>query len=191
MPNLPANIQKEELSLIYLNALTVANGFGFQVIGRDYWGIDVLITSAVSPLLGKESLLSVSLKVQLKATVNLVNNPTAQQVKFRGLPMRNFNYLCQNYNMILAVLDLPKNPERWVEYESDYLLLRNRMYWQVGYKRSLPPFRNTKSVGVPKKATTLYIPTTQILHVLSLRTLMTRLAEHEYNNQPESNIFLP
>ena len=171
--NLPENIQKEELSIIYLNALAAFNGFSLDIVRRDYWSIDVIIRSEAGILLGSIDKTIVDLKVQLKATTQLEKKNG--YVKFKNVPKRNIDHLKENYDMIIAILDLPENKNEWLICEPNGLTIRNCMYWESLYQKET-------------KELVLDIDKNNLLTADTLKEIMTKLAEIRISLKPDVRI---
>lgn len=87
----------------------------------------------------------------LKASVNLAP-PRNGGFRFR-LNRRSYDILRSNgqHPAVSVVLDLPHNPDRWLEVSDDALLLRHRAYWAS--LAGAPPRsgRQTVAVDLPAK----------------------------------------
>lgn len=105
-----------------------------------------------------------ALELQLKATINLGDGSV--HVRF---PLRRRNYdllrLETQTPRLLVVLELPNDPNQWMEITSDELVIRHRAYWVslLGYDET----SNETSVII-------HIPKQNRFDVAGLQSLMER-----------------
>lgn len=147
---------EEALSRSYLRALAGRAGFITAEYDFDMAGIDMQVRAGPA---GSDRVLN----VQLKATVNL-GPPRAGVFRFR-LNGRNYDVLRQvrAAPFILVVLDLPRDPDLWLEISDDALLLRRRAYWAS--LAGAPPLSGRRTVTVD-------IPVGNVLDLTTLNALM-------------------
>lgn len=143
-PLLPQPLVEESLSRSYLRALAGRAGFITAEFDFDMAGIDMQVRAG----LGARSR---ALDVQLKASVNLAP-PRNGGFRFR-LNRRSYDILRSNgqHPAVLVVLDLPHNPDRWLEVSDDALLLRHRAYWASLAGAPPHPGRQTVAFDLPAK----------------------------------------
>ena len=147
--------REEALSRVYGQAVAAAAGYLTSELDFDRDGVDLRIHAggAMRP----------ALDLQLKATVNL-HLAVDGDLRFK-LPRRNYDLLRLETQTprLLVVLDLPRDPGRWVTISHDELVLRRRAVWLS--LRSFPATDNESSVS-------LRIPRQNAFNVENLRALM-------------------
>lgn len=152
--------QKEELSLVYAQAVAARAGYVTEVPRTDRDSVDLCIRAGgrMRPLLD----------LQLKATVNL-ERPRDGFLHF-PLGIKNYNDLRIEVQILrlLVVLDLPEDEQQWMTITENELIIRHRAYWLnlQGYEETA----NQSSV-------TVLIPEENLFNVESLRTLMEQSRE--------------
>ncbi len=127
--------------MAYAHAVAAQAGYVTAVYGVDRDGIDLRIQGGGH--------MRPALELQLKATMNL-GNPTDGAFRF-PLPSRNHNLLCiaAQTPRLLVVLDLPRDPDRWMTVTDDELVMRNRAYWANLYGRDETDNERTITIPIP------------------------------------------
>ena len=153
--SLLTNPDREELlSKAYAHAVAASAGYVTAAYELDRDGIDMRIQAG--------GVMRPALELQLKATINLGDG--GGHVRFQ-LRRRNYDLLRLEAQTprLLVVLELPKNPDQWMEITADELVIRHRAYWMslLGYDETT----NQSSV-------TVHIPKQNRFDVAGLRSLM-------------------
>ncbi|MDY6802650.1 MAG: DUF4365 domain-containing protein [Cyanobacteriota bacterium] len=163
-----SNIQKEEFSYAYIQALASTAGYAFQrtTTPLDNAGIDVTITG-----IGERATRGFpQLYLQVKSTsLNLLDD------RFIKYPLRVKNYEelrkeNQYPPLILVVVLMPEYVDDWLEQSSAKLCQKSCGYW-ISLEGE-PPTEN-------KRAVTVYLPRANLLTVSALKSLMQRFAMGE------------
>lgn len=166
---LSENQVKEELSISYVNAVAASGNFGCEFTRKDMDSIDITITS--NGLMVPESTIrSPEIKIQLKATENLVANDS-NYFPF-PLSIKNYNDLRARTlaPRILVVLKLPSSRIDWITHSSDEIKIRNCAYWL-----SLHGLKETENTS----NTTVFIPSTNIFSPEVLKEMMIKISKQE------------
>lgn len=112
--------QEELLSKAYAHAVAARAGYVTAAYELDRDGIDMRIQAG--------GVMRPALELQLKATTNLGDN--GDNVRFR-LRRRNYDLLRLEAQTprLLVVLELPNDPDQWMDITADELVIRHRTYW--------------------------------------------------------------
>lgn len=157
------NIQKEEFSYAYIQAVASAAGYAFQrtTTPLDNLGIDVTITG-----IGERTITGFpQLYLQVKSTsLNLLEE------RFLKYPLRVKNYEelrqpNQYPPLILVVVLLPENVEEWLEQSEAELCQKSSAYW-ISLEGE-EPTENRQTV-------TVYLPRKNLFGIGALKSLMQR-----------------
>jgi hypothetical protein len=158
-----SNIQKEEFSYAYIQALASTAGYVFQrtTTPLDNVGIDVIITGV-----GDRTTKGFpQLYLQVKSTsLNLLGD---REIKY-PLRVKNYEELRQENQyppLILVVVLMPEYVDDWLEQSEAELCQKACGYW-VSLEGE-PPTENKQTV-------TVYLPRTNLLNVSALKSLMQR-----------------
>lgn len=162
-----------ELSYAYLHAVSAAAGFECCVAERiaDKDGIDARVHAYNEPGDGGR-LTDFSIAVQLKASYAELPESDGR-ISYGSLKVAQYNKLRKEKvepDRFLVLLRLPKDPTRWLRVTSEQLVAEKCAYWVS--LRSAPP-------SVNEKFQTVYLPTTNLLDVEGLKTLMQRVSREE------------
>ncbi len=165
---LTTNDKKEELSLVYMSAISAVEGFALECIRRDRDSIDAVVRSnkKLSP---ESKILHISMEVQLKSTA--VPNIVEDHLKF-NLPMKNYNDLRASSiaERILVVLVLPEDEKDWVKMSIDELVIKKCAYWYS--LKNQPDVTNEENIMIR-------IPVSNILDNNKLRQILTSISKGE------------
>ena len=151
---------EEELSRVYVQAVSASAGYVTEVRSLDRDGVDLAI-KAGAPMYP-------AIDLQLKATIGLGK---ARDGFFHfPLKIRNFELLRvpTQTPRLLVVLDLPTDQARWLTVTVDELVLRRSAYWF-----NLRGHYETKN----KSSITIPIPEQNLFNVDNLRKLMEQSRE--------------
>ena len=150
---------EEALSCRYVQAVAARAGFTTSKQDYDRDGIDLQIQAG-----GRRR---PRLDVQLKATINLQRLQTGEYSY--SLKAGNYAQLIGDCHVprILIVLELPRDPDKWLEVSDDELRLRRRAYWC-----SLAGKADVEN----KAAIAIHLPKEQVFNVEALKKLMDRAA---------------
>ena len=136
------NIQKEEMSLAYIHAVSAQAGFDFRArVGRDIASEDGEIRSDEAPF--------AVLGFQAKATARDVVRDN--HVRF-DLNLKNYNDLRASTGnpRILILVTLPSSVQDWARLSDDQLCLQGRGYWLSLRGREASSNLTTVAVHVPR-----------------------------------------
>ena len=150
------NDRKERLSFAYLSALSAFAGYTCQSGAEpDRYSVDATVRSGET--------MRPQIDVQLKATS--VPNLHGDGLHFQ-LGSKNYNDLCEfprGCPLILVVLELPEDPDEWINWDDEGLTMHRRAWW-LSISR-LPEIDEGSSK-------TVVIPQSQFLSPDSLTKLM-------------------
>jgi Domain of unknown function (DUF4365) len=171
---LPSNDIESELSYAYLHAVASKAGMNCKLGNRhdDNYGTDAEVGYFdVIPNCWRTD---VPLRVQLKATINRVNeSDTHIPFQFKGI--KQHNKLRANVgepHKILVVLFLPNDPTGWLNISQEQLLMKQAAYWVCLYGAA--ESANATSVKI-------YLPKANLLTPESLTELCQEIGR---NNLP-------
>lgn len=162
-----------ELSYAYLHAVASQAGFACEYTTRhmDSAAIDAIIREDGRFLAADSVLASFEVHLQLKATYQQLKEVEGNW-SF-SLPLHQYNRLreerVQNPR-ILVVMQLPSNPEEWLQHSEDARVAKRCAYWVS--LRGAPDSDNDRGQ-------TVYLPRAQVLSPASLTVLMTRFSRRE------------
>jgi len=164
---LTKQLKEEELSYAYVHIVAAMAGFSCEKVAVDMDGIDIVIR-AKGRLSEEATLLSPSLEIQLKATINWKMNH--EELSYR-LKTKNYLKLIGQtaIHRLLVVLCLPKDESNWIEQDEDKLILRKCAYWLN--LRGLPE--------IEQESITVKIPKQNVFSPQALSNLMTLVAEQK------------
>ncbi|WP_377806997.1 DUF4365 domain-containing protein [Azospirillum sp. A29] len=130
---------KERLSYAFVAMVAARAGCQVLTPAVDRNGVDLWI----SPVEGS---LTARILIQLKATVRLARIDDGRALSF-PLDRRTYDLLRRPATcpVLLVVLDLPNDPDDWLEVDSDAAIMRRAAYW-VDMRGA--PDVGTKSVAV-------------------------------------------
>lgn len=151
------NYRKSELSYAYLHALAAICGYTCQK------GPDPDVNS-VDAIIGAEG---ADLHVQLKAT----SSPTIREdgLHFR-LGRKNYDDIRSAFTpTILVVLELPDDPDEWLECDAEGLIMRRRAWWKS--------FKGCPDIETDSKV--IIMPESQKLDPDSFRFVMNMASRRE------------
>lgn len=159
---------KEDLSLSYICAISSFAGILCNVHKHDSDGTDLVLSKDLKFKNNKQ--FNASIRVQLKATSSSSQYHMDEEFVFYRLKAKNFNDLCRPATtpMILALLILPEDKDRWIRWSIEELLIHATMYWKSfdGEK----PSDNTGTV-------TVKINKQNVLNVQTIETLLENVAK--------------
>ena len=91
-----------------------------------------------------------ALELQLKATINLGDG--GDYVRF-PLQRRNYELLRLEAQTprLLVVLELPNDPDQWMDITADELVIRHRAYWLSLLGRDETDNETSVTVHIPKR----------------------------------------
>lgn len=173
MALLPSNEIESELSYAYIHAVAAKAGMSCMAANRqmDNSGIDAIISA--SDDFGAGTILTdISLHVQLKATINPLRT-TDGKISYFFQGIEGYNKLRKKTihpPKILVVLFLPKNPEEWLQWSPEQLVLQQCAWWES--LRGAAESDNSSGI-------TVNLPVIQEFSPSGLRELMRRLASEE------------
>lgn len=158
----------EELSLVYVRAVASRAGFSVEEVRRDRDSIDLNVC-ARGPLDGGP-LESPMLGVQLKSTSRDLSEHDAM-IPF-DLKVKNYNDLTRTSLVprILVVLLLPRDPQQWMTWSEETLVLRRCAYWL-----SLKGRSTTKNEATER----VHLPRAQVFDPPCIRRLLEKVARQE------------
>ena len=169
MPLTVQNIESE-LSYAYLHAVASKAGLNCKVENRhgDEYGVDAII-DYYAPIPGTYRT-DVSIRVQLKATRNY-GAVTETHISYALTTIPQYDKLRKNRgepHRILVVLFLPRNPDEWLTYSTEELILKQAAYWVCLY--GAEETVNTSSI-------TIQIPKANLLTPESLKNLCCSIGQ--------------
>lgn len=181
MNRVPDNNIKEHYSLIYLQALAIANGFAYQRISMDFFKTDIFIHSNLNAFLknDQKAMMCLNLNFQLKATENpkFINN--GKYLSF-SLDQATYDTLRASFDTRLGLLVLPKD---WNNIDPIDVLKKSSMYWLDLYYE----YRNVPSKG----NNTIHIPKDNVLTQSMLFQIMADYATIKVNVDAMAYYFYP
>lgn len=145
---LTRQLKEEELSYVYVHAIAAMAGFSCEKVSVDMDGIDIIIR-AKGKLSDDSVLLSPSLELQLKATINWKMDKEKLSYRLRA---KNYHKLIGRtaIHRLLVLLCLPKDENDWIEQDEDKLILKKCAYWIN--LRGLPAIeQETITIKIPRK----------------------------------------
>lgn len=154
------NDQKEQFSLAYVHAVAACAGYQMEIPSKDRHSVDGRLFSDAEII-----------EFQAKATSQNIERDGI--VRFR-LPVKNHDDLRAPNAMalrLLVVVQLPDDPDAWVDQTDEQLCLRGRGVWLI--LRDKPPTTNVDNV-------TVQIPTSNRFDRDGLMTLMRRARERQW-----------
>ncbi len=162
-----------ELSYAYLHAVASKAGFACEYTTRhmDSQAVDAIVREDGRFLAPDSVLGSFAAHLQLKATRQRLREINARW-SF-SLPLHQYNRLRASHiknPRILVVMQLPPNPEEWLQHSEESLVAKQCAYWVS--LRGAPPSDN-------EKEQTVYVPRSQLLSPAGLTALMTRFSRRE------------
>lgn len=136
---LAVNDRKELLSDAYLGALAAVAGLYVIKPSPDRDSTDWIVRDRYS----------VSVNLQLKCTADLESSEGAT-IPF-DLSLKNYNDLRAKRAVpaYLAVLHVPRQPERWITHRQDLVEVRHRAYWMEMNGLPTRPNRRKVTVHIP------------------------------------------
>lgn len=147
---LTKQLKEEELSYAYAHIVAAIAGFSCEKVAVDMDGIDIVIR-AKGKITPDATLLSPSIEIQLKATINWKFNKTKDAISYR-LKIKNYLRLIGHtaVRRLLVVLCLPRDEDQWIAQEEDGLIIKSCAYWMN--LRGLPEIKQeTITVKIPKQ----------------------------------------
>lgn len=169
MNRVPDNNIKEQYSLIYLQALAIANGFAYQRIGMDFFKTDLAIYSDVNALLNDHPSADATLHFQLKATEKLTHCKEDKESISYSLDEATYDNLRNSPFKRLAMLILP---EDWNKIDPLNVLLFSRLYYHNLFSEYYE-----KPLDNGKKSISICIPKTNLVTKSSLYEMMVECAQ--------------
>lgn len=152
--------QKEQFSLAYIHAVAACAGYQMEIPSKDRHSVDGRLFSDAEII-----------EVQAKATSQNIERDGI--VRF-PLPVKNHDDLRDPDAMalrLLVVVQMPDDPDAWVDQTDEQLCLRGRGVWLT--LRGEPPTPNADSV-------TVQIPTSNRFDRDGLAELMRRARERQW-----------
>ena len=170
---MPNTLQEsmEDVSFAYMQGICAYNGYTISKVERDNDGIDATIKCKGYPAEGCLRY-SPTLDIQLKASYVKLKRKKNGDLTFI-LETKNYNNLIIGIRMtpiILVVLHMDKDRNKWVKHSNAALKITKCAYW-VNLK-SNQPTNNGASI-------TVVIPKENILSCTSLKKLMIKVAKEE------------
>ena len=134
--------QEELLSKAYAHAVAARAGYVTAAYERDRDGVDMRIQAG--------GVMRPALELQLKATINLGDG--GDYVRF-PLQRRNYELLRLEAQTprLLVVLELPNDPDQWMDITADELVIRHRAYWLSLLGRDETDNETSVTVHIPKR----------------------------------------
>lgn len=171
MQLLPATEVESELSYAYLHAVAAKAGMSCQVTDRhaDKMGIDAIIRGC-----GEFGgvLTDISLHVQLKATIKSTST-NAGKISFFINDLKQYDKYRRtttNFPTILVVLFLPVDPDQWLVWTPQQLVLQRCAWWEC--LQGAPDSDN-------KSGQTVYLPEEQVFNPETLKGIFQRISCEE------------
>lgn len=160
--------QKEELSKAYIAAVAARCGYALGTWSQDQGGLD--ITIGASSVVGSGHLAAPKIDLQLKCTADL------RRVKERHVSWqfdtaaKHDRLVCpRSIPMLLVVMILPKNPEKWLVHSVDKLVMRRCAFYK-------------KMTHLPKATVarpTVQVPFENLFSPQALQQLMEQVSKGE------------
>lgn len=123
------SIIKEDLSICYISAVSANAGIDYETLRHDADSTDGIVKKCIDlPELG---LFNSEIRIQLKSTSSASQyEETETDIKYH-LKVKNYNDLCQRGTspIILCLLILPPERDKWMEWSREELVVRGCMYW--------------------------------------------------------------
>jgi hypothetical protein len=173
---LTENNIKAELSYAYLHAVASRAGCAAVVGDRhsDGAGVDAVIRA--KQRFAPESVFTqFTVEVQLKATIDELSLDARDRFAY-SLTLDHYNKLRdleRQAQLILILLLLPPDSEQWLTQSADCLVARRCAYW-VSLRGAPASPNDTRQ--------TIYIPSTNLFSVASLRSVMARVSRNQLIN---------
>lgn len=158
----------EELSLVYVRAVASRGGFAVEEVRRDRDSIDLHIHARGS--LGGGVLHSPVLAVQLKSTArDLAEDGPGFHY---DLKVRNYNDLVRPTLIpcVLVLFLLPEDPNSWLTWTEQALVLRRSAYWLSLCGRPATANESTARVQMSR---------TRVFDSACIRGLLERISRQE------------
>jgi len=162
------NEQKQQLSMAYIHAVAARAGFACEYPRIDNDSVDLGIC-AQGRVHDRAVVRSPRIEVQVKATADdkLANGHLAFP-----LPIKNYNDLRKKTMVprLLVVLQLPDNPDEWLNVTEEQMISR-----RCAYYRSLLDEPSTEN----RETITVHLPRENVLTVSAITGLMERISRGE------------
>lgn len=144
------NLQKEELSIAYINAICAKAKIKFDMVRRDEDGVDATIrkdVNAVSAIFGIQ-LKSTTVKGVSKGFTNADSENFTYPLK-----IKNYNDLIgkSTYPRLLMLLVLPENEDEWFLQDTENLIMRKCMYYKNLFNESSSNNSETVNIEISKQ----------------------------------------
>lgn len=163
----------EDVSFAYMQGLCAYNGYTISKAERDNDGVDATVKCKGYPIESTAcKLRSPSIDIQLKASFAKFKQKNNGDFTF-VLEAKNYNNLIMGDRMvpiILVVLHMDKDREKWVKHSNAALKITKCAYW-VNLK-NYQPTNNGSSI-------TVVIPKENILSCKCLKKLMIKVSKEE------------
>lgn len=158
----------EELSLAYVRAVASRASFAVEEVRRDRDSVDLRIHAR--GVLGDGEVHSPVLGVQLKSTA-LDVPADSTRVPF-DLKVKNYNDLVRPTLIpgVLVVFLMPSDPEHWLTWTEEALVLRRSAYWLS--LRGMPVTTNDATTRV-------HLSRTQVFDLAAIRGLLQQISRGE------------
>lgn len=142
---------KEDLSISYITAVSANAGIAFDIQRHDDDSTDGILKKKIQLENGGNYL--AMLRVQLKATSSKSQYKEYEDEITYRLKVKNYNELCEKGSslIILALLILPEDEEKWVKWSAKELLMKGTMYWKIFLNKNLSENSGTVTVRFDKK----------------------------------------
>lgn len=154
---LSTNNIEAELSYAYLHALAAKAGMNCQAanIHKDGFGVDAELSHNVKG--NNDELNEAYIDVQLKATVKPLTDLGSHYSYFlsggnQGKRFEELKDHRHHHYRILAVLQLPNNPDEWLSVSADSLIIKNAAWFVNLYNCKDQVENSGKTVYLPKQS---------------------------------------
>jgi len=168
---MPENNIKENLSKTYIRAICSKAGYGIASDEQDY-GSDMTAKDVLRRESGRFVYSGFNLDIQIKSTCNCREDKKNIIYDVRN---KNYNDLVSTDNnatqKILIVFIMPKNPEDWLNQDTESLVLKKCAYWiYLGGKQQVQDNESTTAVKIPKE---------NVFSVEALNNIMSKIKSGE------------
>ena len=168
---MPSANHQEDLNICYISALCASADISYDTQRHDEDSTDGIIKKRI--ILPNGAFYDAQLRIQLKSTSSLHQYVETDSAITYKLKAKNYNDLCMpaTIPIILGLLILPENSGTWVQWSSEDLLIKVRMYWLDLSSCDKTDNQSTVSVKLPK---------TNIVNQDFLLEALERIAEEEW-----------
>ncbi len=170
MPN-EQSTRMEDMSEAYVRALCAANGYSVSHSNHDNDGYDITVRCR-GQVVPDSKIYSPSVDIQLKSSYAQIRENADGSITY-ALEVKNYKWLIDTSRftpIILVVLHMYNDENRWIEHTKDWLKITKCAYWIS--LRGKPSTDNANTISIN-------IPSTNILTKESLKEIMAKISKGE------------